>query len=82
MSATQLTAFVKPLYDRIAALGVRAPAPSVSQASNWQDTSHGVGDTPGNGGRFSSRIFPRVSFENSTRFAASMWQGTQATVAP
>ncbi|KAI0877409.1 FAD binding domain-containing protein [Hypoxylon argillaceum] len=71
MSATQLTAFVKPLYDRIAALGVRAPAPSVSQASNWQDTSHGVGDTPGNGGRFSSRIFPRVSFENSTRFAAT-----------
>ncbi|KAJ8120281.1 hypothetical protein ONZ43_g2971 [Nemania bipapillata] len=71
MSATQLAMFVKPLYDRIAALGIRTPAPSVTQASNWQDTSHGVGDTPGNGGRFASRIFPRVSFENPSRFAVT-----------
>ncbi|KAI0858731.1 FAD binding domain-containing protein [Xylaria cubensis] len=71
MSAAQLTAFVKPLHDRIAALGLNVPASSVSQASNWQDTRHGVGDTPGNGGRFASRIFPRVSFENPTRFAAT-----------
>ncbi|KAI1363390.1 hypothetical protein F5Y08DRAFT_309572 [Xylaria arbuscula] len=71
MSATQITAFVKPLYDRITALGVRIPAPSITQASNWQDVSHGVGDVPGSGGRFASRIFPRVSFENSARFAVT-----------
>ncbi|KAI0503130.1 FAD binding domain-containing protein [Xylaria bambusicola] len=71
MSATQITAFVKPLYDRIAALGFTLPASAITQASNWQDTSHGVGDVPGSGGRFASRIFPRVSFENSTRFAAT-----------
>lgn len=71
MSATQLAAFVKPLHDRIAALGVKPPASSVTQASNWQDVRHGVGDTPGNGGRFASRIFPRVSFENPSRFTAT-----------
>ncbi|KAI1301069.1 FAD binding domain-containing protein [Xylaria venustula] len=71
MSATQLTAFVQPLYDRIAALGVIVPAARVTQASNWQDVSHGVGDTPGNGGRFASRIFPRVSFEDPDRFVAT-----------
>ncbi|KAI1427861.1 FAD binding domain-containing protein [Xylaria sp. FL1777] len=71
MSAAQVTAFVKPLYDRIAGLGINFPTSSVTQASNWQDTSHGVGDTPGNGGRFASRIFPRVSFENPTRFTAT-----------
>ncbi|KAI1118629.1 FAD binding domain-containing protein [Nemania sp. NC0429] len=71
MSATQLTAFVKPLYNRITALGFTIPAASVTQASNWQDVRHGVGDTPGNGGRFASRIFPRVSFENPTRFTAT-----------
>ncbi|KAI0403288.1 FAD binding domain-containing protein [Xylaria palmicola] len=71
MSATQLTAFVKPLYDRISGLGVNVPVASVTQASNWQDVSHGVGDTPGSGGRFASRIFPRVSFEDPTRFTAT-----------
>ncbi|KAI0969559.1 FAD binding domain-containing protein [Xylaria arbuscula] len=71
MSATQLTAFVEPLYDRIAALGVIVPASRVTQASNWQDVSHGVGDTPGSGGRFTSRIFPRVSFEDPDRFTAT-----------
>ncbi|KAI1273938.1 FAD binding domain-containing protein [Xylaria sp. FL0933] len=71
MSATQLTAFVKPLRDRIAALGFSLPASSITQASNWQDTSHGIGDTPGNGGRFASRIFPRVSFGDPSRFAAT-----------
>ncbi|KAI0909507.1 FAD binding domain-containing protein [Ustulina deusta] len=71
MSATQLTAFVKPLYDRIAALGINFPASSITQASNWQDVSHGVGDMPGSGGRFASRIFPRVSFENPSRFAVT-----------
>ncbi|KAI0420780.1 FAD binding domain-containing protein [Xylaria grammica] len=71
MSSTQISAFVKPLRDRIAALGVNLPASSITQASNWQDTNHGVGDTPGNGGRFASRIFPRVSFEDPGRFAAT-----------
>ncbi|KAI0105249.1 FAD binding domain-containing protein [Nemania sp. FL0031] len=71
MSAAQLTAFVKPLYDRITALGLQVPAPSVAQASNWEDVNHGVGDTPGNGGRFASRIFPRVSFEDPGRFAVT-----------
>lgn len=58
MSATQLTAFVKPLYNRITALGVKLPASSVTQASNWEDVRHGAGDIPSNGGRFASRIFP------------------------
>jgi hypothetical protein len=71
MSTTELAAFVRPLYDRITALGISAPSPSATQASNWLDANHGVGDTPGNGGRFASRIFPRVSFENSDRFAAT-----------
>ncbi|KAI1175216.1 FAD binding domain-containing protein [Nemania sp. FL0916] len=71
MSATQISAFVKPLRDRITALGLQIPASSITQASNWEDVRHGVGDSPGNGGRFASRIFPRVSFENPTRFAAT-----------
>lgn len=71
MSSTQLVAFVKPLYNRIAALGISVPSPSVSQASNWVDVNHGVGDTPSNGGRFASRIFPRISFEDPKRFAAT-----------
>ncbi|KAI1186620.1 FAD binding domain-containing protein [Nemania serpens] len=60
MSATQLTAFVKPLYNRITALGVKLPASSVTQASNWEDVRHGAGDIPSN-----------VSFEDPTRFTAT-----------
>ncbi|KAI8628454.1 FAD binding domain-containing protein [Xylariaceae sp. FL1651] len=71
MSATELAAFVQPLYGRIAALGISVPSPDVAQAANWVDVNHGVGDTPGNGGRFASRLFPRVSFENNTRFVAT-----------
>lgn len=40
MSAAQLTAFVKPLRDRITALGLTVPASSVTQASNWEDVRH------------------------------------------
>ncbi|KAI0203594.1 FAD binding domain-containing protein [Astrocystis sublimbata] len=68
LDATQLTSFVTPLRDRIAALGIDVPVSAVTQASNWQDVRHGVGDTPGNGGRFASRIFPRVSFDEPERF--------------
>lgn len=71
MSATEIVAFVRPLYDRIAALGVSVPSPNVMQASNWMDSRHGVGDTPGTGGRFASRIFPRASFEAPDRFVAT-----------
>jgi hypothetical protein len=71
MSAAKLASFVQPLYNRIAALGITVPSTGVTQASNWVDVSHGVGDAPGNGGRFASRIFPRVSFEGSSRFNAT-----------
>ncbi|KAI0142709.1 FAD binding domain-containing protein [Xylariaceae sp. FL1272] len=71
MTASELSTFVQPLYTGVAALGFNIRAPVVTQASNWLDTRHGVGDTPGVGSRFASRIFPRVSFEDPDRFVVT-----------
>ncbi|KAI0021773.1 FAD binding domain-containing protein [Xylariomycetidae sp. FL0641] len=78
LSASQLTAFVQPLYASLNTLGIAGSPPAPVQASNWTDpAAHGVGDAPGSGSPFGSRLFPRAHFASahSARFAR-----TQAAV--
>ncbi|KAI2628458.1 FAD-binding domain-containing protein [Hypoxylon sp. NC1633] len=70
MSAAQLSAFVQPLLDDLAAAGLDVTNRPPYPPTNWMVTTPGTGDRPGSS-RFASRLLPRANFDDPALFAAT-----------
>jgi hypothetical protein len=75
MSTDQVYDAVQPLFDSLNSIGISVPAANPVPSVLWAPSrNQGAGDMPGNT-LFSSRLFPRVNWENET-----LWNATMAAV--
>ena len=70
LTPSQTAAFVQPLLDTLAGLGIPI-ALSTPTTIRYSAQTGATGGGPGNG-RFASRLFPRRAYESPSLFAAAM----------